>query len=165
MKPWRGFRRKSHKHPTFVPSFQFHSHAKRLRYEYRSRWRPPAEFGQDPSGIASHLRAWDRRSFSAWRQRSRTASTDHPGWQNHSVAVEPKLSFGRANPKLRYFYCFRHLEMRHGASRKQMLTRFCQPPCPPCRPGDARTVGRNSRIGIHLAINLRNQQECQAGPH
>jgi hypothetical protein len=125
-------------------------------------WNKPLDCG---NLVSQFLLAEIHRCWLSLCQNQKNLST-RPPWlgrppRKHPLAVEPKLSFGRANPKLRYFHCFRHLEVRHGASRKQMLTRFCQPPRPPRRPRDPSTALR----GTPGAVRLRSKHERSTRYH
>ena len=55
-----------------------------------------------------------------------------------------------------------YLQVRHGAAGKQLLAGLCQPTCPAGRPGDSGAVAGNASVGVHLAINLGNQEKGQA---
>src|ERR1700693_2018713 len=52
-------------------------------------------------------------------------------------------------------------EFGHGRGCKQALTRFGQPASPAGRPRDARTVGGDSGVSVHLPVNLRDQDKSQ----
>jgi len=53
--------------------------------------------------------------------------------------------------------------VRHWGTRKQPLARLCQPAAPPRRSRDSCTVSGNSRICIHLPVDLGDQDKGEAG--
>ena len=59
-------------------------------------------------------------------------------------------------------WCFRHLQVRHGASGEQPARRLGQPAGDSSRACFAGAVGGDAGIGIHLAIDLRDQDEGHA---
>src|SRR5690242_4011582 len=56
----------------------------------------------------------------------------------------------------------RNLQVWHGASREEMPARLCQQAHPFSRARDSRAVGGDAGIGVHLAINFRDQKKCQS---
>jgi hypothetical protein len=56
----------------------------------------------------------------------------------------------------------RDLQVRHGASGKKIVAGLCQPTRPAGGSRYASTVRRDSRIRIHLAIDLRDQHKRQS---
>src|SRR4029450_6462485 len=53
----------------------------------------------------------------------------------------------------------RHLELRHRRPGKQPLARTSHPTRDANRSRVSRRIGRNSRVGVHLSIELRDEHE------